>query len=216
MGAKRTAFGSFGGAFRNTSATQLQTIAAKATLEAAGVRPDQVDSVNIGHVLQGTQSDGAFLPRHVLLHAGIPVDRPAVAVNRLCGSGFQSVVNGAQDILVGAARVSLTGGVDNMSQSPFVVRNIRFGTALGAAHVFEDALWTGLTDTYCKLPMALTAENLAVKFDIKRETVDAYALQSQQRWAAAHAAGVFKTELTAVPLKVKGKELSFEVDEHPK
>lgn len=126
--------------------------------------------------------DGAFLPRHVLLRCGIPIDRPALGVNRLCGSGFQSIVNGAQDILVGAAKVSLTGGVENMSMTPFTVRNVRFGTALGANYAFEDTLWTALTDTYCKLPMALTAENLAVKYEIPREAVDQFALRSQQNW----------------------------------
>lgn len=90
---------------------------------------------------QNTQADGIFIPRHVLLHCGIPIDRPALGVNRLCGSGFQSIVNGAQDILVGAAKIALTGGVENMSQSPFVVRNTRFGTALGTNYPFEDSLW---------------------------------------------------------------------------
>lgn len=141
VGAKRTAFGTFGGSLKNVSGTQLQTVAAKAALEAANVRPEQVDSVNIGNVLVATQPDGIYLPRHVLLHTGIPIDRPALGVNRLCGSGFQSIVNGALDIIMGTARISLTGGVDNMSQSPFIVRNVRFGTALGTNYAFEDSLW---------------------------------------------------------------------------
>lgn len=167
LGAKRTAYGTFGGTFKNTTGTQLQTHACKATLEAAGVRPDQVDSVVIGNVLvvrnhkhltfhlgsteminnlfcfdfQSSQADGNFLPRHTSLHCGIPIDRPALGVNRLCGSGFQAMINGAQDILVGAARISLTGGCESMSMSPFMVRNIRFGSALGADNRFEDSLW---------------------------------------------------------------------------
>lgn len=216
VGAKRTPFGTFGGSLKDTTATQLQVIAAKASLEAAGVCPDQVDTVNIGYVMPHSQPDGSYLPRHVLLHAGIPIDRPALAVNRLCGSGFQAIINGAQEILVDAARISLTGGVENMSQSPYAVRNVRFGTTLGAKNEFEDVLSTSITDTYCKMSMGLTAENLAEKFDIKRSAVDAFALSSQQRWAAANEAGVFKTEIVPVPLKVKGKEISFEVDEHPK
>lgn len=92
-------------------------------------------------LLQSSQTDGIYLPRHTALSCGIPIERPALGVNRLCGSGFQAIVNGAQDILVGAAKIALTGGVDNMSQAPFVVRNIRFGTTLGAPNVFEDSLW---------------------------------------------------------------------------
>lgn len=216
VAAKRTAFGTFGGAYKNTNATQLQTVAAKAAIDAAGLKPDQIDSVNIGHVLVLSSTDGAFLPRHVSLHCGIPIDRPALGVNRLCGSGFQSIVNGAQDILLGAAKVSLTGGVDNMSQTPFTVRGTRFGTPLGVSPALEDSLWTGLSDSFCKLPMALTAENLAEKYKIPREKVDEFAYRSQQLWKKANDAGVFKTEITPVKLKVKGKEVDFAVDEHPR
>lgn len=216
VAAKRTAFGTFGGAFKNTNATQLQTAAAKAALDAAGLKPDQVDSVNIGQVLVLSSSDGAFLPRHVSLHCGIPIEKPALGVNRLCGSGFQSIVNGAQDILLGAAKVSLTGGVDNMSQTPYTVRGARFGIALGTNPALEDALWVGLSDSFCKLPMALTAENLAEKYKIPREKVDEFALRSQQLWKKAQDDGVFKTEITPFKLKIKGKEVDFAVDEHPR
>nr|ABF18514.1 acetyl-CoA acetyltransferase [Aedes aegypti] len=216
VAAKRTAFGTFGGAFKNTNATQLQTVAAKAALDVAGLKPDQVDSVNIGQVLVLSSPDGAFLPRHVSLHCGIPIDRPALGVNRLCGSGFQSIVNGAQDILLGAAKVSLTGGVDNMSQTPYTVRGARFGIPLGTNPALEDALWVGLSDSFCKLPMALTAENLAEKYKIPREKVDEFAYRSQQLWKKANDAGVFKSEITPFKLKVKGKEVDFAVDEHPR
>lgn len=119
----------------------MQVHACKATLEAAGVRPDQVDSVIIGNVLVPSQSDGIYIPRHTSLLCGIPIERPALGVNRLCGSGFQSIVNGAQDIILGASNIVLTGGVDNMSLSPFIVRNVRFGTSLGVPNAFEDSLW---------------------------------------------------------------------------
>lgn len=155
------------------------------------------------------------MPRHVSLNCGIPIDKPALGINRLCGSGFQAVINGAQDILTGIAKVSLTGGTDNMTQTPYVARNMRFGVPLGQNVALEDGLWTSLTDTYCKLPMALTAENLAVKYNIPREVVDQYALRSQQQWARAQKEGVFDAEITAVQLKVKGKEIDFSVDEHP-
>lgn len=216
VGAKRTAFGTFGGALKNTSATQLQTIACKAALAAANVQPDQVDSVNLGNVLSISQTDGIYLPRHVSLLSGVPRDRPALGINRLCGTGFQAVVNGAQDIILGAAEISMTGGVDNMSQSPFIARDIRFGVTLGASPKLEDSLWAGLTDSYCKLPMAVTAENLGTKYNIGRDAVEEFALRSQVNWKKAADSNVFDAEITPVKLKVKGKEVDFQVDEHPR
>lgn len=216
VGAKRTPFGTFGGVFKNTLGSELQTIAAVAALKEAGLKPELIDSVNIGNVIVGSQTDGGYLARHVLLKAGIPIDKPALAVNRLCGSGFQSIVNGAQDILTGVARISLTGGVDNMSQAPFSVRGVRFGTTLGAPIAFEDSLWAALSDTYAKMPMAITAENLAVQYKISRAEVDAFALRSQQKWKAGHDAGAFKAETAPVKLNIKKKEVLVEVDEHPR
>lgn len=198
------------------SATQLQTIAAQAALKEANLSPEHVNSVIIGNILTFSQADGIFLPRHIALNAGCPIGTPALGVNRLCGSGFQSIVNGAQDILVGASKIALTGGVENMSQSPFIVRNIRFGATLGTPYAFEDSLWAALTDTYCKLPMALTAEKLGEQFGITRQQVDDFALASQQKWFKANEAGAFKTEIVPVPIKVKGKEVQFQVDEHPR
>lgn len=216
VAAKRTPFGTYGGKFVKTSALELQENAAKAALAAGNIKPEQVDSVVIGNVLACTSSDSIFLPRHVLLRCGIPIERPALGVNRLCGSGFQSIVNGAQNITCGDSKVVLTGGVDNMSQSPYIVRNIRFGTVLGAPLELEDSLWVGLTDTYCKLPMALTAEKLAEKYKIPRSEVDEYALRSQQLWKKAHDSGVFKEELSPVKVVIKKKEVMVDVDEHPK
>lgn len=144
------------------------------------------------------------------------MQKPALGVNRLCGSGFQSIINGAQDILLSGAQVALTGGVENMSQAPFVARNVRFGTTLGTNYAFEDSLWTGLTDSHCKLPMAMTAENLADQFKISRQRVDEFSLRSQKNWERAHNEGAFKEEITPMKLKIKGKEVDFEVDEHPR
>ncbi|XP_015515972.1 3-ketoacyl-CoA thiolase, mitochondrial [Neodiprion lecontei] len=216
VAAKRTPFGTLGGKFVNKSAIELQEVAAKAAITAGGLKPEQIDSVVIGNVLVNTSSDGAFLPRHVLLKSGIPLDRPALGINRLCGSGFQSIVNGAQNILVGDSHVVLTGGTDNMSQAPFIARNIRFGTTLGQNYSLEDSLWVGLTDTYCKMPMAITAETLGAKYGIKREEVDAFALRSQKLWKAANDAGYFKEELAPVTVQVKRKEVVVNVDEHPR
>lgn len=185
-------------------------------LKDANLSPEHVNSVIIGNILPFSQADGNFLPRHIALHSGIPIGTPALGVNRLCGSGFQSVVNGAQDILVGASKVALTGGVENMSQVPFLVRNVRFGTSFGTPYEFEDALWAALTDTYCKLQMANTAEKLGAQFEVTREQVDQFALESQQRWFKGNESGAFKAEIVPVPIKVKGKEVQFEVDEHPR
>jgi len=216
VAAKRTPFGTYGGKFVKTTATELQTVALKAAMAAANVKPEMIDTVNIGMVLANSQSDGAFMARHAQLKAGIPQEKPALQVNRLCGSGFQAVVNGAQDIQQGAAEISLTGGADNMSQAPYTVRNIRFGSPLGVSPVLEDSLWLGLTDTYCKMPMALTAEKLGEQCKITREDVDKFALSSQQNWKKANDAGYFKEELTPVTIKHKGKAVAVEVDEHPR
>lgn len=216
VAAKRTPFGTYGGKFVKTSALELQENAAMAALAAGNIKPEQVDSVVIGNVLACTSPDSIFLPRHVLLRCGIPIERPALGVNRLCGSGFQSIVNGAQNIICGDSKVVLTGGVDNMSQSPYVVRNIRFGTVLGAPLELEDSLWVGLTDTHCRLSMALTAEKLAEKYKIPRSEVDEYALRSQQLWKKAQDSDIFKEELSPVKVVIKKKEVMVDVDEHPK
>ncbi|TMW45735.1 hypothetical protein DOY81_009185 [Sarcophaga bullata] len=216
VAAKRTAFGTFGGALKNINQTQLQTTAAKAAIAASGLSPEQIDTVVVGHIMTSSSTDGTYLPRHVGLNCGVPIEKPALGVNRLCGSGFQSIVNGAQDIIMGSAKVALTGGVENMSQTPYIARNMRFGTTLGANYNLEDALWAGLTDSYCKLPMALTAENLAEQYKISRERVDEFALRSQKNWEKAQNEGAFKSEITPIKLKVKGKEVDFAVDEHPR
>ncbi|XP_069682003.1 3-ketoacyl-CoA thiolase, mitochondrial [Periplaneta americana] len=216
VAAKRTPFGTYGGKFLKKTITDLQEVANKAAITASGLKPDQIDSVVIGNVNPGSSSDGAFMPRHAALRAGIPIERPAVAVNRLCGSGFQAVVSGAQNIVLGDSKVVLTGGAENMSQSPFIVRDTRFGTTLGQPIQMEDALWVGLTDTYCNTPMAVTAENLAEKYKIPREEVDQFALRSQNFWKKANDSGYFKEEIAPVTVKVKGKEQAVDVDEHPR
>lgn len=216
VAAKRTAFGTFGGALKNINQTKLQTIAAKAAMDSAGIRGEQVDTVIVGNVIAASSTDGIYVPRHVGLNCGIPYEKPALGVNRLCGSGFQSIVNGAQDIILGSAKIALTGGVENMSQTPYMARNMRFGTTLGANYDFEDSLWAGLTDSYCKLPMALTAENLADQYKISRERVDKFSLRSQQNWRKGQEEGAFNSEITPVKVKVKGKEIDFNVDEHPR
>ncbi|XP_033325711.2 yippee interacting protein 2 [Megalopta genalis] len=216
VAAKRTPFGTMGGVFTNKSATELSVVAATSALQSAKLKPEKVDSVVFGHVLSSSSSDGGFLARHTALKSGIPIEKPAFAINRLCGSGFQSIVCGAQSILTGESRVVLTGGADNMSQAPFIVRNIRFGTMLGQKYEFEDSLWLGLLDTYCNLPMGMTAEKLGAQYDLKREEVDQFALRSQQTWKAANDAGRFKEEMAPVTVKVKKQDVVVNADEHPR
>jgi acetyl-CoA acyltransferase 2 len=216
VAAKRTPFGTFGGALKDFSATELSAIASRAALAECGAEPEVVDSVIIGNVAQ-TSHDAAYLARHAALKAGVPIPTPALTVNRLCGSGFQSIISGAHEIMLGVSDVVLTGGTESMSQAPYALRNVRWGTSLGKDLKLEDTLWAGLSDSYCKMPMALTAEKLAEQYDISREMCDEFALSSQTRWAQANAGGHFSSELTTVEVKGKrGKVEVFAADEHPR
>lgn len=211
----RTGFGAFGGALKDFSATQLGVIASRAALERAHVTPDQVDHVIFGNALQ-TSADAIYLARHIALKAGCPVETPAVTVNRLCGSGFEAIVQGAQQILLGESRVVLAGGTESMSQAPHVVRGARWGLRLGPAAPLEDSLWEALRDTECGLSMAETAENLATRYGLSRAEVDAVALSSQQRARDAWAGGAYADEIAPVPLlnrKTKQAE-PWAADEH--
>jgi len=213
VGAKRTAFGTFNGALKDFTATDLGVEASKAALAQAGVDPAHVDQVIFGNVQQ-TSADAIYLARHVGLRAGVPIGAPALTLNRLCGSGFQAVVSGAEQILLGDAEVVLTGGTESMSQAPFIVRGARTGLPFGKPQQLADSLWEALTDSYTKMPMAITAENLAEKHGITRADCDAYALRSQKAWAAANEAGRFRDEIAPIELKTKKGVTQFAVDEH--
>ncbi|XP_065051325.1 3-ketoacyl-CoA thiolase, mitochondrial-like [Rhopilema esculentum] len=215
VAAKRTPFGTFGGKLKDTTATTMGYMASVAALEAGKVDPSIVDSVVFGNVIQSS-TDAAYIARHVGLRANIPIETPALTVNRLCGSSFQSIVSGAQDILLGDASVALVGGSESMSQAPYAVRGTRFGTKLGSEPRMEDTLWAGLTDEHIKLPMAITAENLAEMYGVTRLDCDEFAIQSQQRWANAQEKGHFKEEIAPVTLKTRKGDQIFDVDEHPK
>ncbi|MBZ5715502.1 acetyl-CoA C-acetyltransferase [Nannocystis pusilla] len=215
VAAKRTPFGTFGGALKDFTATDLAVVAAKAALQAGGVSPEVVDTVVFGNVAQ-TSADAIYLARHVGLKSGVPIPVPALTVNRLCGSGFQAIVSGAHDILVGDAEIALVGGSESMSQAPHVGRGLRWGARLGVDLKLEDSLWTSLTDPYAGCSMAMTAENLAEKYGISRQDCDAYGLRSQQTWAAAQDAGRFTAELAPVEIKSKKGATQFAVDEHPR
>jgi acetyl-CoA acyltransferase 2 len=215
VGAKRTAFGTMQGMLKGTSATELAVIASKAALAQSKVAPEAIGHVIVGNVMQ-TSPDAIYCARHVGLKAGLPITTPALTVNRLCGSGFQAVVNGVEQLLLGEADVVLTAGTENMTQSPHILRGARGGWAFGKAPAVEDSLWSALTDSYCNTPMAVTAENLAQKYGITRQMCDEYALASQQRWAAANEKGLFKDEITPVEIASKKGTVQFAVDEHPR
>ena len=201
----RTPFGTFGGSLKDHSATELGILAGRAAVERAGVDPSEYGQVFFGNVIQ-TSADAVYLARHVGLNAGLPVEVPAMTLNRLCGSGFQAVIDGAEDILCGESRVCLTGGTESMSQAPHVVRGARWGLRLGPAVPFEDSLWESLTDTYCGFSMAQTAENLAEEYDISREEVDAYAVRSQTSWRRRRGTrGKFDEEVVPVTLAPEGQ-----------
>jgi len=216
VAAKRTPFGTFGGSLKAHSPVDLQVLAANSAIAAAGITPEKINSVCIGNVLSASSADTPYISRHVALRCGLPIPTPALTVNRLCGSGFQSILNGAQEILVGDSDIVLTGGSDNMSMAPYGVRDIRFGTRLGVDPKLEDMMWTSLTDQLSGTPMGVTAENLAEKYGLTREQVDAFAIRSQQTWAAAAQAGAFTDEIVPITLKTRKGPVEMALDEHPK
>jgi acetyl-CoA acetyltransferase family protein len=211
----RTPFGAFGGALASLTATDLAVPTAKAAIERAGITPEDIDHVVYGNVLQ-TSNDAIYLARHVGLRAGVPQEVPAITVNRLCGSGFQAIVNGAEQILTGQAHAVLIGGTESMSQAPHVIHGLRSPQRFGRPSPMQDLLWESLTDTYTGMPMGMTAEKLAEIHEISREETDAYALTSQQRWADAHAAGRFDDEIIPVQIKTRKGTIEVTTDEHPR
>jgi acetyl-CoA acetyltransferase family protein len=176
------------------------------------VKPDWIDHVVVGNVLQ-TSSDAIYGARHVALKAGVPVEVPALTVNRLCGSGIQAAVSGAQLIQLGEADIVLTGGIESMSQAPHVIRGLRSGLKLNQGKL-EDSLYEALLDPYCGLFMAQTAEKCATKYGISREEQDRYAMRSQQAAAKAWDEGKFKDEVVPVELKSRRGTTLVEKDDH--
>lgn len=213
VGAKRTAFGSFNGTLKSLSATDLQVVAAKAALAQAGAGvAEQVDHVLIGNVIQSSP-DAIYIARHVGLKAGCPVAASAVAVNRLCGSGFETVVQGARLLASGEAKVVLAGGTESMSQAPHNIYGARSGIPLGKAKLV-DSLWDGLTDTYAKMPMGMTAENLAMQYSISQDEVDTFAVRSQQLFGEAQAGGRLADEICPTEVRKGRNVIQFDVDEY--
>jgi len=208
----RTPMAEYNGVLADVTAIDLGVHASKAALERSGVDPAEIDHVIFGNVMQ-TSGDAIYGARHVGLKAGVPKEVPAVTVNRLCGSGFESIVQGAQRILLGEARTVLAGGMENMSQAPHVIRGARRGLRLGAGQL-EDSLMVALLDSYCGLYMAQTSDKVAQKYGITRQEQDAYALSSQKRAAEAWAACRLSEEVAPIEVKAGRKTIRVEKDDH--
>ncbi len=215
LSAVRTPFGTYGGALRDVPVVDFTTHAAKVAIERAGIEAADINSTIFGNVLY-TAADSIYFSRHVSLKAGCRTETPALTLNRLCGSGFQAVVSGAHEILLGDASVCLVGGADSMSQAPHVARGVRWGVPLGKSAALEDSLWEALRDSHAGLAMGETAENLATQYKLDRGRVDEFALRSQQLARDAWAANAFADEVISMPVrnpKTKKTEM-FERDEH--
>ncbi len=203
------------GLLKDITAIDLAVVAAKAALERGRVAPDAIDHVIFGNASQ-TSADALYGARHVGLKAGVPEKVPALTVNRICGSGLQSVISGAEQILLGRAKTTLCGGMESMSQAPHVIRGAREGYRLGMDMKAEDSLFSALMDPFCGFFMAQTAENVAKDYGITRQAQDEYALRSHQLGSKAVQSGWFDEEI--VPIKVKkGKgEIEVKRDDHIK
>jgi acetyl-CoA acyltransferase 2 len=240
VGAKRTPFGAFGGALKHLSATQLGVIATQASMAQAfgagggapgtggGLHAQQhhheaIDEIYFGNVIQSSP-DAAYLARHVgLMSKCGSIATPALTINRLCGSGFETVIQAANSIKLGSTfgakhGLVVAGGTENMSAAPLTIDGnaARWGVKLGTGLAARDALWDGLTDSYAQTPMGVTAENLATKYHISRFQCDEFAIRSQEKWAAAHKAGLFQHEMAPVEIKSKKGITVIDTDEHPR
>lgn len=214
LGGARTAIGAFGGALAGTSPIDLCTTVATAALDRSGVTPDQIGHVAIGHVIN-TEPRDMYLSRVAAMQAGIPESTPAMNVNRLCGSGVQAIVSMIQTLQLGDAEFALAGGAESMSRSPFIISNQRWGAKMGDVNT-QDMMLGALNCPFGTGHMGITAENVAREHGISRADQDAFALQSQDRAAAAINAGYFDSQITPVQVRVKRNTVNFLRDEHPK
>jgi acetyl-CoA acetyltransferase family protein len=212
IGGARTPMTDYAGSLKDLSALELGAIAARKALERSKIEPGWVDHAVVGNVMQ-TSSDAIYGARHVALKAGLPIEVPALTVNRLCGSGIQAAVSGAQLIQLGEAEIVLAGGIESMSQAPHVIRGLRSGLKLNQGKL-EDSLYEALLDPYCGLFMAQTAEKCAAKYSISREEQDAYALRSQQAASTAWASGRFADEVVPVEIKSRRGVTIVDKDDH--
>ncbi|MFV0496547.1 MAG: acetyl-CoA C-acetyltransferase [Candidatus Fimivivens sp.] len=214
VGACRTAIGKMGGALSNIPAEQLGAIVMKEAIERAGIKPTDIDEVLFGNVL--TTGMGQSPARQAAIHAGIPIEAPALTLNNVCGSGLKTVNMAAALIMAGEADVIMAGGMENMSLAPYALDKARYGYRMGNGKIIDtmvnDALWDAFNDYH----MGITAENVAEKYGITREMQDAFAAESQQKACAAQDAGKFDAEIVGVPVKVKKETVIFDKDEGPR
>ncbi len=210
----RTPIGTFGGALAGTPPTQLGAHVARAAMERSGIAPGQIDQVVFGHVIN-TEPKDMYLSRVAAIEAGIPDSVPAMNVNRLCGSGAQAIISAVQSLMLGDAEFALAGGAENMSRSPFINPDQRWGAKMGDIRTL-DMMVGALNCPFGTGHMGVTAENVAAEHDISRDAQDAFALESQNRAAAAIAAGHFASQIAPIEVKVKRDMVSFDTDEHPK
>ena len=200
--AARTPVGAYGGAFKTVSARELGAVAAKEAIKRAGIKPEDIDESILGCVLQA--GNGQNIARQIALDAGIPIEKPAMTLNIVCGSGLRSVSLAAQMIIAGDCDVVLAGGTESMSQAPYLLTDERWGARMGDKKVVDEMIKDGLWDAFNDYHMGVTAENIAEKFGLTREEQDELAAGSQQKAAKARAEGRFKDEI--VPVEVKGRK----------
>lgn len=213
-GAVRTPIGKFGGALAQTPAAELGAVVIRAALKRAGVRPEQVDEVLLGCVLQAAQ--GQNIARQAAVKAGIPVSVPALTVNNVCGSGLKCVNLAASMIAAGDAEIVVAGGTENMSSAAYALPNARFGYRMNDGALLDTMIRDALSDAFEGYHMGVTAENVAKEYGITREMQDAFAAQSQQKCEAARKAGRFCDEIVPVPVRVKKETVEVDADEFPR
>ncbi|KWW21698.1 acetyl-CoA acetyltransferase [Peribacillus simplex] len=214
VGAARTPVGTFGGSLANVSAVELGVVAAKEAIKRAKIPADLIDEVLVGNILSAGL--GQNVARQVAIHAGIPETTPAMAVNKLCGSGLRTVIMGAQFIALGDADVILAGGIESMSNAPYLLPNYRFGQKMGNAEAVDSMTYDALTDVFNQYHMGVTAENIAEQWEISREKQDEFALNSQMKAEKAQLEGRFADEISPVEYKRRGKTILVDQDEHPR
>lgn len=210
--AVRTAIGTYGGSLRSKPATELGSVAIKAVLQRSGLDPSRVQSVVMGNVVQaGNKMNPA---RQAAVHGGVPVQVPAMTVNRVCGSGAQAVATVAQEIWLGRIDVAIAGGMENMDMAPYLMSGGRWGYRMGDAQIYDSMLRDGLNDAFSDQHSGWHTEDLAAKYGISREEQDVWAARSQRRFSEAQAAGNFQVEIEPVEIKGKKEPETFSVDEH--
>jgi acetyl-CoA C-acetyltransferase len=214
LGAARTPIGTMSGVFANVSAVELGVAVATGTLKRTGAKPEQIDEVIFGNVLQAGQ--GQNPARQIAMGAGVPKEAPSFTVNKVCGSGMKAIELGWQSILLERNRAVLAGGTENMTQAPYLLPSMRAGARMGDASAVDSMVFDGLTDIFNRYHMGITAENVAQKYKLAREEQDEFSYRSQQKAGTAIKDGRFKDEITAMVIKSKKGETTVDTDEHPR